>query len=91
MGGWFAKRGSSRGRWRPPPSFFKSLPVRDLSKKGIVMVEEVRIYDADGNLKRVISAAKATKMFSDSVTKPPVYKYRPKKLIKPPTPPENVY
>ena len=54
------------------------------------MVEEVRVYDANGNLKRVISSAEATKMFSDSMTKPPVYKYRPKKLLKPPTPPEDV-
>ena len=64
--------------------------MRALSKKGIVMVEEVRVYDANGNLKRVISSTEATKMFSDSMTKPPVYKYRPKKLLKPPTPPEDV-
>ena len=75
----------------PSLLFFKFWPVRVLSKKGIVMVEEVRIYDANGKLKKIISAAKASKIFSDSLTKPAVYKYRPKRLIKPPTPPENVY
>tara|TARA_R100001244_G_C5147552_1_gene129079 strand:- start:131 stop:391 length:261 start_codon:yes stop_codon:yes gene_type:complete len=76
---------------RKVPGTFPSWTVRDLSKKGIVMVEEIRIYDASGKLKKIISAAKASKIFSDSLTKPAVYKYRPKRLIKPPTPPENVY
>jgi len=53
------------------------------------MVEEVRIYDANGKLKRVISAAKATKMFSDRILNPKYYRYG--RLRKPPTPPENVY